>query len=67
MNKAKTYDTYKPTDIGWLPNIPRHWEIVDTKRCFSFPKEIVGSDFTNYKVLSLSVNGVIFRDMASGA
>ncbi len=67
MNKAKTYDTYKPTDIGWLPNIPSHWEIVDTKRCFSFPKEIVGSDFTNFKVLSLSVNGVIFRDMASGA
>lgn len=67
MKKAKTYDTYKPTDIGWLPNIPSHWEIVDTKRCFSFPKEIVGSDFTNYKVLSLSVNGVIFRDMASGA
>lgn len=67
MNKDKTYDTYKPTDIGWLPNIPSHWEIVDTKRCFSFPKEIVGSDFTNYKILSLSVNGVIFRDMASGA
>lgn len=67
MGKTKTYNEYKPTDIGWLPAIPSQWDIVDTKRCFSFPKEIVGSDFNSYKVLSLSVNGVIFRDMASGA
>jgi len=30
-----------------------------------FPKTIVGEDFPNHKVLSLSVNGVIFRDMES--
>lgn len=67
MEIAKIYDTYKPTDIGWLPYIPSHWEIVDTKRCFSFPKDIVGTDFISHKVLSLSVNGLIFRDMTSGA
>jgi len=67
MGNTKKYDSYKSTAIGWIPTIPSHWEIVDTKRCFSFPKEIVGSDFNSYKVLSLSVNGVIFRNMASGA
>ncbi|MCA0235377.1 MAG: restriction endonuclease subunit S [Bacteroidetes bacterium] len=67
MGKMRVYDSSKPTEIGWLPFVPSHWDVVDIKRCFSFPKEIVGSDFNNYKVLSLSVNGVIFRDMESGA
>ena len=67
MKSAKSYSFYKPSGIGWIPSIPEHWEIVDTKRCFNFPKEIVGVDFVNYKVLSLSVNGVIFRNVASGA
>ncbi len=67
MRKLKTYNSYKPSGIGWIPSIPENWEIVDTKRCFKFPKEIVGNDFENYKVLSLSVNGVIFRNVASGA
>lgn len=67
MKSAKSYNSYKPSGIGWVPSIPENWEIVDTKRCFNFPKEIVGEDFVNYKVLSLSVNGVIFRNVASGA
>ncbi len=67
MRKLKTYNSYKPSGIGWIPSIPENWEIVDTTRCFKFPKEIVGNDFENYKVLSLSVNGVIFRNVASGA
>ena len=67
MKSAKSYNSYKPSGIGWIPSIPENWEIVDTKRCFKFPKEIVGNDFENYKVLSLSVNGVIFRNVASGA
>lgn len=67
MKSAKSYNSYKPSGISWVPSIPENWEIVDTKRCFNFPKEIVGEDFVNYKVLSLSVNGVIFRNVASGA
>lgn len=67
MKSAKSYTDFKPSGIRWIPNIPNHWEIVDTKRYFNFPKEIVGEDFVNYRVLSLSVNGVIFRNMASGA
>jgi len=59
------YKKYKTTEISWLKEIPEHWQEVDTKRCFLFPKTIVGEDFPNHKVLSLSVNGVIFRDMES--
>lgn len=61
----KKYSQYKKTEISWLKEIPEHWQEVDTKRCFLFPKTIVGEDFPNHKVLSLSVNGVIFRDMES--
>lgn len=67
MGRTKKYNSYKSTEIAWLPKAPSHWEVVDTKRCFYFPKEIVGSAFNDYKVLSLSINGVIFRNMASGA
>lgn len=61
----KKYSQYKKTEISWLKEFPEHWQEVDTKRCFLFPKTIVGEDFPNHKVLSLSVNGVIFRDMES--
>lgn len=61
----KKYSNYKTTDISWLKEIPEHWKELDTKRCFHFPKLVVGKDFPNHKVLSLSVNGVIFRDMES--
>lgn len=64
MRNSK-YEKYKTTEISWLKEIPNHWQEVDTKRCFLFPKTIVGEDFPDYKVLSLSVNGVIFRDMES--
>ena len=61
------YQSYKPSGIAWISRIPSHWDIVDTKKCFRFPKEIVGSKVNEFQVLSLSINGVIFRDMSSGA
>lgn len=66
MENIQPYENYKSSGIDWLGDIPEHWKILDTKRCFHFPKEIVGEEYPNHNVLSLSVNGVIFRDISSG-
>lgn len=67
MNGIKPYTKYKASGIAWLRDIPEHWEVVDTKRCFSFTKEIVGDNFINYRILSLSINGVIFRNVENNS
>lgn len=65
MNNLKSYNKYKASGIEWLGDIPEHWETIDAKRCFYFPKEIVGEEYNNFKVLSLSIHGVIFRNIES--
>jgi type I restriction enzyme S subunit len=64
MNK---YTKYKNSGIEWLGDIPEHWSKRDTTRCINCAKQIVGENYLSHNVLSLSINGVIFRDMESGA
>lgn len=66
MENIKPYNKYKPSGIAWLGDIPEHWDILDTKRCFNFPKNNVGKDYVKFKVLSLSIHGVIFRNIENG-
>jgi len=49
----------------WIGFLPKHWEIKRNKLLFRKTKNIVGSKSSDYKVLSLSVNGVIERDLES--
>ena len=60
-------ETYK-TNIPWMPELPSHWKLGRAKNYFKFSSEVVGENFKEHKVLSLSVkgNGVIVRDMESG-
>ncbi|MCB9309622.1 MAG: restriction endonuclease subunit S [Lewinellaceae bacterium] len=59
---------YKETGIEWVPTIPSQWEMRRIKTLFTFRKEIVGEDSSQYKVLSLTVqrDGIIERDIESG-
>lgn len=58
--------TYK-TDIPWMPELPSHWKLERVKNYFNFSCEVVGENYNDFKVLSLSVkgNGVVIRDMES--
>ncbi|WP_161554575.1 restriction endonuclease subunit S [Sinomicrobium soli] len=58
-----TYKTYIP----WMPELPSHWKLERVKNYFNFSCEVVGENYNDFKVLSLSVkgNGVIVRDMES--
>lgn len=57
------YDTYKESGIRWFGEIPKHWQMTRNKNLFRESKNRVGSRSKEFKVLSLTVNGVIERDM----
>ncbi len=65
MTTTATYNNVK-TNIAWMPELPEHWKLSRVKNYFTFSNEVVGVDYSGFNVLSLSVNGVIIRDMESG-
>lgn len=56
----------KPTGIEWLPQIPEHWEVWRNKHVFTERKEIVGSNLDQYVLLSLTLRGILPRDLNAG-
>lgn len=60
------YPIYKPVDLPWLLEIPAHWSILRNKNIFSEVKDTVGSDSALYTLLSLTLKGIIPRDIESG-
>lgn len=59
--KYQTYPEYKDSGIEWVGTLPESWEVVSTRRLFSTKKKQVGDLANEYKVLSLTLNGVIPR------
>lgn len=57
------YESYKPSGIPWVGDIPAHWEIKKNKFLLSERKAVVGKDAPKFKLLSLTLQGVILRDM----
>lgn len=62
----KQYEEYKTTNIPWLDKIPKHWELLHNTIIFKEKKDIVGSNYKNYTLLSLTTNGIVKRDIESG-
>lgn len=59
----KRYDEYKDTGIDWLRELPSHWEERKAKYVFRYKKSIVGSRHDEYELLSLTIQGIVKRDM----
>ena len=51
----------KDSGIEWIGEIPRKWDLVKTKHCYSNQKVIVGENADEYERLALTLNGVIKR------
>ena len=58
------YPEYKASVVDWIGEIPRHWKIVRGKFILSHKKEI-NSDFQCNNLLSLTLYGVLKKDMNS--
>lgn len=59
----KAYPNYKDSGVPWLGDVPEHWEVKRNKVFFTERKEIVGDRHTEHKLLSLTLKGIIYRDL----
>lgn len=53
----------KDSDVVWIGEVPEHWEVRRGKDIFEQTKNKAGLDSSSYDVLSLTLNGVIKRDL----
>ena len=59
----KRYDSYKKSTIQWVGEIPSHWEERKAKYVFAYKKDVVGEKCNEYDLLSLTLQGIIKRDL----
>ena len=65
VNESKNtkYTKYKDSGIDWLGEIPSHWEMIPNRYLFQLKKIQVGKRSVEYDLLSLTLRGIIKRDM----
>jgi type I restriction enzyme S subunit len=66
MGKYQAYPEYKDSGVEWLEDLPDHWEVKRTKAMFGLARQLVGKNSKNYQLLSLTLKGVIPRDISDG-
>jgi type I restriction enzyme S subunit len=59
----RRYETYKPSGVEWLGEVPSHWEAFRTKTLFEIQKRIAGE--LGHDVLSVTQKGLKVRDIDS--
>jgi restriction endonuclease S subunit len=57
--KYERYSEYKDSGVEWLGKIPKEWDVANSRGIFTTQKDRVGSSFGDYKILSLTLHGVI--------
>lgn len=62
----RPHSEYKPSGLRWLGNVPSHWTLVPNRALIRKRKVLVGQQHRGYRLLSLTKQGVIIRDVASG-
>lgn len=53
----------KDSGVDWVGEIPEHWEVIPNKYIFKQKKVLVGKKSAEYDLLSLTLRGIIKRDM----
>lgn len=53
----------KDSGIDWIGQIPEHWEELANKHIFRLKRTLVGKQSSEYELLSLTLRGIIKRDM----
>lgn len=65
-DKLKPYPKYQVINLPWLNTIPNHWSLLRNKNFLFEEKDVVGEESNSFKLLSLTKQGVIYRDIESG-
>jgi type I restriction enzyme, S subunit len=63
MMKLKQYPEYKTCNYPNVDNIPSHWNFDRNKYIFNISKEVVGDTASQHDLLSLTLRGIIKRDL----
>lgn len=63
MSKLERYSSYKESGVEWLGEIPTEWETLANKHIFKIKQTLVGRKSKEYDLLSLTLKGIIKRDM----
>lgn len=66
MAKYQKYEEYKDSGVKWLSQLPVGWDVERTKRMLCLRRELVGANSLDYQLLSLTLRGVIPRDISNG-
>lgn len=62
----KPYTEYKESGLPWLGQVPGHWGLVPNRGLVRRRKVLVGKRHGDYRLLSLTKQGVIVRDISTG-
>jgi len=57
------YEKYKDSGVDWIGEIPEHWKMLSNKYIFKLKKNQVGKKSADYELLSLTLKGIIKRDL----
>lgn len=58
------YPEYRTINLPWLKKIPVNWRLIRNKQLLDEKKDVVGDLFNQYNLLSLTLRGVIKRDLS---
>lgn len=62
----KPYSEYLESRLPWLGQVPGHWGLVPNRGLVRRRKVLVGKHHSDYRLLSLTKQGVIVRDISTG-
>ena len=66
IGDLKPYAEYEETGLPWLGKVPAHWGLVPNRGLVRRRKVLVGNRHSDYRLLSLTKQGVIIRDLSTG-
>lgn len=66
ISDLKPYREYKASELPWLKQVPSHWGLVPNRGLIRRRKVLVGERHAEYRLLSLTKQGVIVRDISTG-
>ena len=62
----KPHVDYRDSGLPWLGQVPAHWGLVPNRGLVRKRKVLVGKRHGEYRLLSLTKQGVIIRDTSTG-
>lgn len=61
----KPYAEYKESGLPWLDAVPKHWDMAPNRALMRDQRQVVGASASDHTLLSLTLRGVIARDMVN--